>query len=67
MGTVFEISASGKERVLHRFAGGDGYYPVASLINVNSTFYGTSTAGGWGYCGSDGTDPGCGIVFALTP
>jgi uncharacterized repeat protein (TIGR03803 family) len=68
-GTLFEISTSGKERVLHRFnpLGGAGYYPVASLINVNSTLYGTATAGGLGYCGSDGTDPGCGIVFALTP
>jgi uncharacterized repeat protein (TIGR03803 family) len=68
-GTLFEISTSGKERVLHRFTprGGAGYYPVASLINVNSTLYGTATAGGLGYCGSDGTDPGCGIVFALTP
>ncbi|MGA2758813.1 MAG: hypothetical protein ABSF08_00660 [Candidatus Cybelea sp.] len=40
---------------------------MASLVNVNSTLYGTATAGGLGYCGSGGTDPGCGIVFALTP
>lgn len=68
-GTLFEISTSGKEHVLHRFnpRGDAGYYPGASLINVNSTLYGTATAGGSGYCGSDGTDPGCGIVFALTP
>lgn len=68
-GTLFEISTSGKERVLHRFnpVSGGGYYPVAGLINVNSTLYGTATAGGLGYCGSDGTDPGCGIVFALKP
>lgn len=67
-GTLFEISTSGKERVLHTFdpLGGAGYYPVASLINVNGTFYGTATGGGWGYCGRDGSDPGCGIVFALT-
>jgi uncharacterized repeat protein (TIGR03803 family) len=68
-GTLFEILASGKERVLHRFnpLGGGGYYPVAGLISVNGTLYGTATGGGSGYCGRDGTDPGCGIVFALTP
>jgi uncharacterized repeat protein (TIGR03803 family) len=68
-GTLFKISTSGKERVLHSFnpLGGAGYNPVASLINVNSTLYGTATGGGLGYCGRDGTDPGCGIVFALTP
>lgn len=68
-GTLFEISTSGKERVLHRFdpLGGAGYYPVASPIDVNSTLYGTATGGGWGYCGYDGYDPGCGIVFAITP
>jgi len=67
-GTVFEISTSGKERVLHEFKplGGGGYYPVASLTNVDGILYGTATGGGWGYCGTDGTDPGCGIAFALT-
>lgn len=68
-GTVFEISTTGKEYVLHRFnpLGGGGYYPAAGLLNVNNTLYGTATAGGWGYCGGSGYDPGCGIVFALTP
>lgn len=42
-GTVFEILASGKERVLYNFADhGDGYYPVASLINVKGTLYGNN-------------------------
>ncbi len=66
-GTLFEISTSGKERVLHRFNGGAGYYPVAGLINVNGTLYGTASEGGSGFCGSDGSDPGCGIAFALMP
>lgn len=68
-GTLFEISTSGKEHVLHTFdpLGGAGYYPVGTPISVNGTLYGTATGGGWGYCGTDGTDPGCGIVFALTP
>ena len=68
-GTVFEISTSGKEHVLHSFhpLGFDGYYPMASLINVNSTLYGTTRSGGSGYCGGDGYDYGCGTVFTLTP
>ena len=39
---------------------------MASPLDVNGILYGTTTGGGWGYCGGDGTDPGCGIVFALT-
>lgn len=68
-GTLFEISTSGKERVLHRFdpIGAAGYYPVASPIGVNGILYGTATGGGTGYCGYDGMDPGCGLVFAQTP
>ncbi|MFY9718278.1 MAG: choice-of-anchor tandem repeat GloVer-containing protein [Candidatus Cybelea sp.] len=46
-GTVFKITTSGKESVLHSFGGsGDGKYPYAGLINVNGTLYGTTTAGG---------------------
>jgi uncharacterized repeat protein (TIGR03803 family) len=62
-GTVFAITKSGAEKVLHSFgASGDGRYPVAGLINVNGTLYGTTYNGGSG-CGS----PGCGTVFAITP
>ena len=58
-GTVFSITATGSEKVLHRFGKGtDGYNPSASLINVNGTLYGTTTAGG---------KYGEGTVFALTP
>ena len=58
-GTVFSISTSGKERVLHSFAGGgDGDNPGAGLIDVNGTLYGTTIGGG---AHGDGT------VFALTP
>jgi uncharacterized repeat protein (TIGR03803 family) len=47
-GTVFQIDpATGKETVLHAFAGGtDGANPVASLIDVKGTLYGTTTLGG---------------------
>jgi uncharacterized repeat protein (TIGR03803 family) len=62
-GTVFAITTSGAETVLHSFGGppNDGAFPVAGLLNVNGTLYGT-TAGGGAY-GSYGY----GTVFALTP
>jgi uncharacterized repeat protein (TIGR03803 family) len=63
-GTVFSITTSGKERVLHSFAGGsDGSEPSAGLIDVTGTLYGTT-----GCDGRRGCDKaGCGTVFALTP
>jgi uncharacterized repeat protein (TIGR03803 family) len=58
-GTVFRITTSGTLTVLHSFGGGtDGKFPVASLINVNGTLYGTT---------EDGGTSGSGTVFALTP
>jgi uncharacterized repeat protein (TIGR03803 family) len=57
-GTVFSISTSGKEMVLHRFVESDGAYPTAALTDVNGTLYGTASEGGAHSRGS---------VFALTP
>jgi uncharacterized repeat protein (TIGR03803 family) len=58
-GTVFSISRSGKEQVLHSFgSSSDGAEPLASLIKIGGTLYGTSASGG---TSNDGT------VFALTP
>jgi uncharacterized repeat protein (TIGR03803 family) len=58
-GTVFSITLSGKEKVLHTFAGsGDGGFPYAGLINVKGTLYGTTTSGGLGYNGT---------VFSISP
>ena len=58
--------ASGTETVIHSFgAKGDGSVPSASLLNVNGTLYGTTTAGGSGIgslCGSGG----CGTVYRVT-
>ncbi|HTA22549.1 MAG TPA: choice-of-anchor tandem repeat GloVer-containing protein [Terriglobales bacterium] len=54
MGTVFEISASGSETVLHAFSGGeyDGAYPYYGLnADPSGNFYGTTGSGGssaWG-------------------
>jgi len=62
-GTVFSVSTNGKEKVLHRFAGGsDGAEPFADLIDVNGTLYGTTFYGGTATCPS-----GCGTVFSLVP
>jgi uncharacterized repeat protein (TIGR03803 family) len=58
-GTVFSITPSGTETVLHRFAGDskDGAYPYGGLLNVNGTLYGTTEVGGaYGY----------GTVFKIT-
>jgi uncharacterized repeat protein (TIGR03803 family) len=45
-GTVYSVSESGKETVLHAFFGdygsNDGRDPVAPLINLNGTLYGTT-------------------------
>ncbi len=57
-GTVFALTTSGKETVLHSFVGGsaDGAYPYAGLLNVHGTLYGTTQSGG----AHDG-----GTVFAI--
>jgi uncharacterized repeat protein (TIGR03803 family) len=45
-GTVFELRRSGGERVLHSFKSGlDGAQPIAGLIDVHGTLYGTTYAG----------------------
>jgi hypothetical protein len=44
---VYEVSPSGKESILYDFKGGeDGYEPVAGLIVVKGTLYGTTGSGG---------------------
>ncbi len=59
-GTVFSITTSGTETVLHSFGGsGDGIYPEAGLVNVNGTLYGTTEEGGAHF--------DYGTVFAITP
>jgi uncharacterized repeat protein (TIGR03803 family) len=59
-GTVFEISQTGKEKVLHRFAGAptDGYLPMSTLLYRRGIFYGTTFFGGT----SDH-----GTIFKITP
>ncbi|HEX4079800.1 MAG TPA: choice-of-anchor tandem repeat GloVer-containing protein [Rhizomicrobium sp.] len=60
-GTVFSVDpTTGVETVLHSFPSSatDGIYPVASLIDVNGTLYGTTERGG-AY--------GDGMVFSVDP
>jgi len=66
-GTVYSVTPSGTENVLHNFgAGSDGANPVAGLIDVGGTLYGTTSAGGsYGCYGSYYFN--CGTVFSLTP
>jgi uncharacterized repeat protein (TIGR03803 family) len=70
-GTVFTVSISGTQRVLHSFKGypSDGGSPDYGLTAIKNSFYGTTPLGGNGQCGtsSSGSYPtGCGIVFKLT-
>lgn len=54
-GTVFKVTLSGTETVLHSFglAGGDGYLPVAGLVSDGSgNFYGTTLYGGTNRAGT---------------
>jgi uncharacterized repeat protein (TIGR03803 family) len=56
---VFKITKQGTESVLHLFGTGtDGADPIAGLINVNGTFYGTTESGGANEYGT---------VFSITP
>lgn len=64
-GTVFSVTRSGNEQILHAFQGGsDGEGPgSATLLMSNGILYGVTAAGGGKGCGGSG----CGTVFALTP
>jgi uncharacterized repeat protein (TIGR03803 family) len=67
-GTVFSITKTGTEKVLHSFRGyyqQDGASPVASLIDVSGTLYGTTEYGGGVECGG-GAYRGCGSVFSVS-
>jgi uncharacterized repeat protein (TIGR03803 family) len=64
-GSVFSVTRSGAEKVLSRL--GNGFWPVAALISVKGTFYGTTPDGGAGcYTSTSSYGPGCGTVFDVT-
>jgi len=56
-GTVYSITLSGSETVLHSFGADDGGDPEAGLVNVNGTLYGTTAQNG---------ATGAGTVFSIT-
>jgi uncharacterized repeat protein (TIGR03803 family) len=52
-GTVYSITTHGKENVLYSFKGnGNGGYPIAGLLDVKGTLYGTTSWGGQSCCGT---------------
>jgi uncharacterized repeat protein (TIGR03803 family) len=63
MGTVFEVTPSGKETVLYSFAGGkDGATPGGGVVfGKNGILYGMTSFGGRTAC-----DLGCGTVFKVS-
>lgn len=67
-GTVFEISAAGKEKVLHSFTGtrSDGAAPMYGSLAIDSSgiLYGTTSGGG---LFSQSCLFGCGTVFKVDP
>lgn len=64
-GTIFKLTPSGTETVLHSFKdGSDGAVPYAALIlDAQHNLYGTTSVGG----DIDCYDKGCGTVFELSP
>ena len=63
-GTIFGVSSSGAETVLHDFTGGsDGALPIATLLDVHGTLYGTTE---YKFSGEHGHPRGYGTVFALS-
>src|SRR5580658_5209477 len=66
-GTVFQMDASGNERVVYAFTGGsDGMYPNGGLTVINGVLYGTTSGGGNGCETGPGGVEGCGTVFSVT-
>jgi uncharacterized repeat protein (TIGR03803 family) len=58
-GVVFEVTAAGKEKVLHAFTGNpDGVNPYGGLVQIGNYLYGTTTYGG---------TFGCGTVYKVAP
>lgn len=70
-GTVFKISPTGSETVLHRFAEdkADGKFPNAGLVmDKHGNFYGTTIEGGVNgdYGPGIACDRECGVVYEMT-
>jgi uncharacterized repeat protein (TIGR03803 family) len=65
MGTVFKITKSGVETVLHNFACTDGAFPIGGLVMEGKDLYGTASEGGANAtCAT--TVTGNGVLFKLS-
>jgi uncharacterized repeat protein (TIGR03803 family) len=63
-GTVFSLTPSGSESVIHSFgANGDGYKPAGRLLAYKGILYGTTTYGGH----SKDCSSYCGTIFSTSP
>jgi uncharacterized repeat protein (TIGR03803 family) len=58
IGTVFSVTTSGEEHVLHSFQGSDGYGPDSRLVLLGGKLYGTTEYGG--------NRSSAGVVFEIT-
>lgn len=70
-GTIFKITPNGTLTTLYSFCAfskcPDGAYPDAALVQAaNGDLYGTTLQGGFSYCPSFSTSPGCGAVYKMT-
>jgi uncharacterized repeat protein (TIGR03803 family) len=69
-GTIFSVTTSGVEKVLHVFAGhpSDGAYAFGNLIAVSGLLFGTTIGGGSSEnCTAPDGGYGCGTVYTVTP
>lgn len=64
-GTVYSVTTTGTEKVLHSFSGSpDGATPSSGLVDVSGMLYGTTPSGGNSLCYE--VSYTCGIVFSIT-
>jgi hypothetical protein len=64
-GTIFRIDLDGVGKILHRFGGPDGLYPLGPPLLSAEALYGTTWEGGApGDCPGG---PGCGTVWRMLP
>lgn len=66
-GTVFEITPSGNETLLHAFKhASDGAIPQGGLTLLRGRLYGATFSGGKSDCAYSGSGFGCGTVYEVT-
>jgi uncharacterized repeat protein (TIGR03803 family) len=70
-GVIYQIGKTGKYSPIHRFAGansGDGDNSAFGglTLGTDGSIYGATYYGGTGSC-TNGSNPGCGVVFKYTP